>query len=191
MAKAFREVIGVSPSTATTKDSVLVIIDAQNEYATGHLETKNVDSTRRTISSLLQKYRDADGDIVHIVHKTAPGAPVFTPDTELAKVFSELEPNAREKVVEKQFPGSFTGTNLGAIIKDTGKNKLVLTGYMAHVCVSTTARQAAEQGYDVLIVADAVGDRDIPGAEAELVVKITLAELGDAFATIVESSSIS
>ncbi|KAK9257519.1 hypothetical protein V1519DRAFT_138244, partial [Lipomyces tetrasporus] len=62
MAKAFREVIGVSPSTATTKDSVLVIIDAQNEYATGHLETKNVDSTRRTISSLLQKYRDADGD---------------------------------------------------------------------------------------------------------------------------------
>jgi len=32
MAKAFRELIGVQPSTASTKDSILVIIDAQNEY---------------------------------------------------------------------------------------------------------------------------------------------------------------
>ncbi|KAK9348896.1 Isochorismatase-like protein [Lipomyces starkeyi] len=190
MVKGFRELIGVSPSTATTKDSVLVIIDAQNEYATGHLKTENVASTREAISSLLHKYRLAGGDIVHIVHQTPDGAPVFTPDTDLAKEFAELEPGAGEKVVRKQFPGSFTGTDLGAFLKGTGKNKLVLTGYMAHVCVSTTARQAAEQGYDVLIAADAVGNRDIPGAKAEEVVNITLAELGDAFGTIVKSGSI-
>jgi hypothetical protein len=32
MAKAFRELVGIPPSTASTKDSVLIIIDAQNEY---------------------------------------------------------------------------------------------------------------------------------------------------------------
>jgi hypothetical protein len=32
MAIGFRELIGVPPSTASTEDSVLVIIDAQNEY---------------------------------------------------------------------------------------------------------------------------------------------------------------
>lgn len=31
MAKSFREIVGAVPSTASTKDSVLVIIDAQNE----------------------------------------------------------------------------------------------------------------------------------------------------------------
>jgi hypothetical protein len=31
MAKSMREILGVSPSTATTSDSVLLIIDAQNE----------------------------------------------------------------------------------------------------------------------------------------------------------------
>lgn len=31
MAKSFRELIGVQPSTASTSDSVLIIIDAQNE----------------------------------------------------------------------------------------------------------------------------------------------------------------
>jgi hypothetical protein len=32
MAKSFRELVGVLPSRASTKDSVLIIIDAQNEY---------------------------------------------------------------------------------------------------------------------------------------------------------------
>ena len=61
---------------------------------------------------------------------------------------------------------------------------------MAHVCVSTTARQAAERGYDVLVAEDAVGDRNIPGVQAEDLVRVALAELADAFGTVVKSSSI-
>jgi nicotinamidase-related amidase len=61
---------------------------------------------------------------------------------------------------------------------------------MAHVCISTTARQGDELGYDVLIVADAVGDRDIPGARGEEVTRMVLLELGDAFATVVESKEV-
>lgn len=61
---------------------------------------------------------------------------------------------------------------------------------MAHVCVSTTARQAAERGYDVLLAEDAVGDRDIPGVKADDLVKTALAELSDAFGTVVSSESI-
>lgn len=61
---------------------------------------------------------------------------------------------------------------------------------MAHVCVSTTARAGAELGYDVVIVEDAVGDRDIPGAKAEEVVSMVMNELGDAFGPVLESSSI-
>ena len=216
MAKAFRELIGVGPSTASTKDSVLVIIDAQNEYAVssrfapslysttqqlnstdnhhryanGQLKTENVASTRKAISSLLEKYRAANAPLVHIVHQTPSGAPVFTPDTDLAKEFAELEPKSGEKVIGKQQPGSFTGTDLEEYLKSTGKNKLVLTGYMAHVCVSTTARQAAERGYDVLVAEDAVGDRNIPGVQAEDLVRVALAELADAFGTVVKSSSI-
>ncbi len=125
------------------------------------------------------------------MHVVPAGAPIFTPDTELAKEFAELEPKAGEKVIGKEQPGSFTGTELDEYIKSTGRSKLVLTGYMAHVCVSTTARQAAERGYDVLIAEDAVGDRDIPGAKAEDVVRISLAELADAFGTVVKAGSIS
>ena len=45
-------------------------------------------------------------------------------------------------------------------------------------------------GYDVIIAEDAVGDRDIPGASGAEVTKMVMHELGDAFATIVQSSDI-
>jgi len=190
MAIAFRELVGVAPSTASIKDSVLIIIDAQNEYAYGNLKTENVETTRKAISSLLDKYRGGIGDVVHVVHQTPDGAPVFTPNTDLALEFEELEPKDGEKVIKKKYPGSFTGTDLQDYLVSTGKKKVVLTGYMAHVCVSTTARQAAEKGWDVLLAEDAIGDRNIPGLDAAEVVKASLAELADAFGTVVKGSSI-
>lgn len=56
--------------------------------------------------------------------------------------------------------------------------------------MSTTARDAARLGYDVLIAEDAVGDRDIPGATGAEVIKMVMNELGDAFGTVVQSSEI-
>lgn len=161
-------------------------------YADGQLKTENVASTRKEISGLLERYRDASGEVVHIVHQTPEGAPVFTPNTDLAREFSELEPKSGEKVIGKNYPGSFTATDLDEHLKglkDTGK-KIVLSGYMAHVCVSTTARQAAEKGYDVILAEGAIGDRNIPGATAEELVKTTLNELGDAFGTVVNARDI-
>lgn len=67
-AKSFRQIVGVPPSTASTKDSVLIIIDAQNEYANGHLTVKNVAESRKAIKTLLDKYRAAGGHVVHVVH---------------------------------------------------------------------------------------------------------------------------
>jgi nicotinamidase-related amidase len=174
----------------STGDRLLHLDSNCKRYANGHLKTENVQSTRKAISDLLEKYRAANAPLAHIVHQTPAGAPVFTPDTDLAKEFAELEPKSNEKVIGKQHPGSFTGTDLDEYLKGTGRNKVVLTGYMAHVCVSTTARQADEKGYDVILAEDAIGDRDIPGAKAADVVPMVLAELGDAFGTVVKASNI-
>jgi len=193
-AKSFRELVGAGPSTASTSDSTLIIIDAQNEYAVGHLKTVDVESTRSAIASLLEKYRAAGkaSSIVHVVHSTPDGAPVFTPGTKLAEEFDELAPKEGEHLISKNFPSSFAKTDLDSYLKglgDAGK-KIVLTGYMAHVCVSTTARAGAEMGYDVLLAEDAIGDRDIPGLDAKALKNAVLKELGDAFGTVVNSYDI-
>lgn len=61
---------------------------------------------------------------------------------------------------------------------------------MAHVCIATTAGQAAEKGYDVLIAEDAGGDRDIPGVKADDLTKTVLAQLADFAGTVIKSSEI-
>ncbi|KAJ6479337.1 Isochorismatase-like protein [Mycena vitilis] len=188
--KSFREHLGIPPSTASTEDSILIIIDAQNEYLSGLLAVANPEPTRRVIAALLERYRAARGAIVHVVHVTPAGAPVFTPSTPLAEVFPELTPKDGEAVVRKRFPGAFAETNLEEVIKKIGLRKIVLVGYMAHVCVSTTAREGHQRGHEVVLVEDAIGDRDIPGASAAEVTKTVLLELGDVFGTVVESSDI-
>lgn len=118
-------------------------------------------------------------------------APVFTPKTKLQDEFDELTPKDGEKVIEKNHPSSFADTSLDEYLKGAGSSKkIVLTGYMAHVCVSTTARDAARLGYDVILPEDAIGDRDIPGASGAEVTKMVMHELGDAFATVVQTKDI-
>lgn len=96
--QSFRALIGVPPSTATPTDSTLIIIDAQNEYASGLLTTTNVASTRGAIKDLLEKYRKAGGDVVHVLHRTPEGAPVFTPGEGVAEEMSEVRAQGGEKV---------------------------------------------------------------------------------------------
>lgn len=130
---------------------------------------------------------------MHVLHKTPAGAPVFTPDTPLAEEFSELTPKDGEKVIYKGHPSCFADTDLdqylGTLPDGVGK-KVVLTGYQAHLCVSTTARAAAERGLDVLLAEDAIGDRDIPGQGGEGLTKVVLQELADAFGTVVKGGDV-
>ncbi|KAA8915052.1 isochorismatase hydrolase [Sphaerosporella brunnea] len=187
---SFRSILAIPPSTATTRDSVLLLVDIQNEYAHGKLQIHNFVTSATASAQLLERYRAAGGDIIHIHHHTSPDAPVFTVGTELAEPWKGVAPKEGEKVIKKPAPISFTGTNLEELINATGKKKLVVVGYMAHVCISGTVRVAFEKGYDVIVPSDCVGDRHIPGADAETLVKVALAEMADAFSTVVESKDI-
>jgi nicotinamidase-related amidase len=79
---------------------------------------------------------------------------------------------------------------LDKILNKWGVKKLVLVAYLAHVCVGTTARQDAQRGYDVIMVEDGISDRDIPGVKGDELRKVTLAEFGNVFATVVKSAEI-
>ncbi|KAI4218636.1 MAG: hypothetical protein L6R36_008839 [Xanthoria steineri] len=184
--KSFRSLLGLPDSNPTPPSSVLIIVDAQNEYDHGLLAIHEVQKSRNAIGEVLEKWRNGGGEVVHILHKVPEGAPLFTPGTELAEEFKELKPREGEKVIYKPHPCAFTDTPLDAHLKQLGKSKIVL----AHVCISATSRIGAELGYDVSVVSDAIGDRDIPGAKAGQLVDTVLAELGDVSATIVKSGDL-
>jgi nicotinamidase-related amidase len=138
-ALSFRQLVGVSPSTASVKDSALIIIDAQNEYAEGKLQVRDVSTSRKVIAALLEKYRSANGQVVHVVHDTSPEAPVFTTGTKLAEEFEELTPRDGEKIVHKNYASSFADTDLQQHLESIGLKKIVLTGYMVSQITSSSS----------------------------------------------------
>lgn len=186
-----RSILGIPPTVPSVTDSVLAIIDAQGEYAEGLLKVERGPETRAVIKSLLDRYRAAgSGGVIHVVADTPEGAPIFTPGTPLAAILPELTPVDGEPVVHKTHASAFTGTTFKEELDKTGRKKLVVVGYMAHNCVSATVRQAAELGYTVYAVRDAVGDRHLPDATAEELVRISLAEVADVVATIIDSKDV-
>ena len=52
----------------------------------------------------------------------------------------------------------FANTDLDLILKRHGIQKLIVIGLIAHTCVESTVRFAAELGYDVTVVKDATAD---------------------------------
>ena len=108
----------------------------------------------------------------------------------MGAVIPELAPRSGEPVIRKDYPSSFAGTDLAQAIRATGRHRVVVTGFMTHMCVSTTVRAALDHGFDCTVVAAATATRDLPDplggvVPAAAVQRAALAELADRFALVV------
>jgi nicotinamidase-related amidase len=72
-------------------------------------------------------------------------------------IVPELYPVAGEPIVDKPGKGAFYETDLHLILEARGIRSLIVCGVTTEVCVNTTAREANDRGYEVLVVEDAVG----------------------------------
>lgn len=66
-----------------------------------------------------------------------------------------LEPRSGEIVVNKLSAGTFATTDLADQLHRRGVDRVVITGVVTDVCVSTTAREAADRNFKVVVVSDA------------------------------------
>ncbi len=72
-------------------------------------------------------------------------------------IVEEVYPIDGEPVVDKPGKGAFYATDLDAILKMKGIQRLVVCGVTTEVCVHTTVREANDRGYDALVLSDCVG----------------------------------
>jgi len=82
----------------------------------------------------------------HVMHDAGQGSP-HDITAEIGQISREVVTAAREPVVVKHYPSSFFQTDLGAQLDKAGRRDLVLTGFMTHMCVNSTARDAFKLGY--------------------------------------------
>jgi nicotinamidase-related amidase len=72
----------------------------------------------------------------------------------------ELQQHPNDHLVSKQRVGAFIGTALHDYLRRRGVTQVFLTGVATSVGVEATARSAYDYGYDVVLVVDAMTDRD-------------------------------
>ena len=73
------------------------------------------------------------------------------------EIVDELKPRPGEHVLRKTTIGAFASTGIDSLLRALGSEQLYLTGVSTNMCVETTAREAADRGYQVTLVEDACG----------------------------------
>ena len=172
--------------------SALVVIDVQNEYVTGGLPIVHppVEGSLERIGAAIDAANRAGLPVVLVRHsETDETSGIFVLGTPAWQLHDSVSSRPHVAVVDKALPGSFTGTGLDALLAQHGVDHVVIVGYMTHMCVDTTTRQAMHLGLGVTVLDDATGTIDVSDdLPAALVHRVELGVLGDGFATVTSTS---
>jgi nicotinamidase-related amidase len=160
----------------------LVVIDVQNEFSpAGAMAVEGHAAALEEIAGRIVSARESGQPIAWIAHNNAAAAERFRPGGWGAELSPGLEPAAGEPVFVKTVFGALTGSELGSWLDEKGADAIELVGFLTHMCVSTTAREALMRGLAVAIDAKATGTRAIESSvgsfPAELMHKSALAQL--------------
>jgi nicotinamidase-related amidase len=172
--------------------SALVVIDFQNEYVTGGLPIAYppVDDALARIGEAVDAANAAGVPVVLVRHtEPDPDGGIFVAGTPGWGLHDVVASRPHDVVVDKQLPGSFTGTSLGEWVGSHGVDHLVIAGWMTHMCVDSTTRQAMHLGLGVTVLTDATGTIDVSDdLPAHLVHRVELGVLGSGFAALSTTS---
>jgi nicotinamidase-related amidase len=140
----------------------LIVIDVQNEYFTGALPITHPVGHLDKITDVMDTAKAAKVPTIVVRHaQPDPKSPVFCKGTKNWELHPAIADRPHDHLVDKNLPGSFTGTDLDAWLKKNGIDTVTISGYMTQVCCDTTARQAMHMGYKVEFLNDATGTLNV------------------------------
>jgi nicotinamidase-related amidase len=145
--------------------SALILIDLQK----GIVGMPTVHPTSEIIAraaQLARAFRERKLPVVLVnVTAAAPGRidtgpRKFSFPADWTELVPELEQQPDDYLVTKQRVGAFIGTALHDYLRERGVTQVFLAGISTSAGVESTARSAYDHGYNVVLVVDAMTDRD-------------------------------
>jgi nicotinamidase-related amidase len=136
-------------------------------YRFKRIETHVVPNTLK----LMNAFRGAGARVVHVTlgcelpdfSDAPPSTQTFfratnnTVGTREHEIIDVLKPLPGELVINKRTQGAFASTGMEAILRAIGIENIIVTGVSTNNCVETTAREASDRGFGVVMVSDATG----------------------------------
>ena len=154
--------------TLNPQTTALVLIDLQNGIISFPLAPRTGTEVLDTGMKLAQTFRDAKAPVVLVnvgwskdrgehLNPTVD-RPMPSPTGGYPPEWSKLAPDLAKPtdiLVTKHQWGAFYGTDLDVQLRRRGIKTIVLGGIATNIGVESTARQALEAGYEVVIAEDA------------------------------------
>jgi len=151
--------------------TALVLVDLMDRIAGLPLEPRKGTEVVSVAEELTAIFRAA-GALVVLVRVERPGAPEQPPGSGLV---AGLAADGDIEIVKRTM-GGFQGTGLDECLRERGITTVVFGGIATNLGVESTARAAADLGYDLVFVEDAMAA--LTGPEHEASVKLDFPRLG-------------
>lgn len=140
----------------------LVVIDAQNDFSPqGALPVAGHAAAVVAIGEAVSRARSSGHPVFWIRHENPEPNGRFQHGTWGAELDPSLLPLGSEPVLTKTVFGAFTGTPLESALREQSVDAVRLAGFLTHMCVSTTTREALMLGVGVTVDAPACGSTAI------------------------------
>lgn len=162
-------------TTLDPRATALVLIDLMDRIVANPLAPHTGSQVVAASLALAKAFRAAGAPVV-AVRVERPGVAEQPPGSELP---AEVEA-AADAVVVKRTIGAFQGTGLHELLQARGVETLVFTGIATNLGVESSARAAADHGYRLVFVEDAM--TGLTEAEHQASVELDFPRLGEVLA---------
>ncbi len=159
------------------KHTALLIVDPQKDFCASEgkiarllgLDVSRIQAAVRRLNPFIRKAREAGLLVVWTRSLDSPGMmmpnqkarsaerqiDIAVEGSDGASWYSEMtKPLPDEYITTKRNYDGFDNTELDLLLHTNGIKTLVFTGFMANVCVETTARHGYIKGYYIILVSD-------------------------------------
>ena len=170
--------------------TALVPIDIQQGFDHPGWPARNNPGMEANGLALLAAWRASGLLLIHVRHDSIQPESTLHPSHPGNAFRPGFEPREGEAVVSKSVNAALIGTDLDLRLRRLGVSTIVLFGISTDMCVSTTARVAANLGYRVVVVGDACACFALEGIAADDIHRAHLATLRYEFAQVVDTADI-
>ena len=176
-------------------NTALIIIDLQKAIDQPYWGVRNNLDAEENIGQLLARWRKSSAPIIHIRYISKFPDSGYRPGQVGVEFKDVAMPQKDELVITKPGYSAFIGTDLKSVLHKRNISDIILTGVITNNSVEATARNAADLGFNTIVVSDAVftfGKTDYNGTfrTADEVHAMSLANLEGEYASIFTTDEI-
>jgi nicotinamidase-related amidase len=173
--------------------AALVVVDVQQGFGDPVWGPRNNPGCEDNIATLIEAWRAREQPIVYVRHDSAEAGSPFTPG-QPGNDFQEILDGEPDLLVVKSVNSAFHGEpDLATWLRAEGIERVVVCGIQTNMCCETTARVAANLGFETDFVLDATHTYDLPAhgggtIGADELARVTASNLDPEFGRVLTTS---